>query len=61
MPLAWEVISEKCPTMASIVEQKIAHEIAKKQAEIDALKQENQNLRDQIDTLALQILDIMGV
>ncbi|WP_206707120.1 hypothetical protein [Koleobacter methoxysyntrophicus] len=47
--------------MKKLFEDKIAEEMAKKQAEIDALKQENQNLRDQLDTLTLQILDIMGV
>ncbi len=59
--LAWEEIMSKAPTMKRLVENKIAYEIAQKQAEIDALKQENQNLRDQLDTLVLQILDIMGV
>jgi len=59
--LAWEEIMQKAPTMKRLVEDKITEEVAKKQAEIDALKQENQNLRDQLDTLVLQILDIMGV
>lgn len=61
MALAWEEIMQKAPTMKRLVEDKIAYEMAQKQAEIDALKQENQSLQDQVDTLALQILDIMGV
>ncbi len=52
MSMAWEEIMKKCPTMKELVEQKIVEEVAKKQAEIDGLKA-------QVDELTLLLGDVM--
>ncbi len=59
--LGFEIIAENAPFLKQIIEQKIAEEVDKKQVEIDDLKQENLSLRSEIDVLALEILNMMGV
>ena len=59
--LTWEEIMQNAPTMKGLVEQKIAEEVAKKQVEIDELKTEKDLLQSQIETLALEILTLLGV
>ena len=59
--LAWEEIMQNAPTMKQLFEQKITEEVSKKQVEIDTLKLDKDNLQSQVDTLALEILNLMGV
>ncbi|WHH59173.1 hypothetical protein [Petroclostridium sp. X23] len=54
-PLMYEEIMKNSPTLKMIVEGKISEEVAKKQAEIDSLKQENQMLQQAIIELTLLI------
>lgn len=57
----YDEIFANCPMLRQIIADKIEAEINSKQAEIDQLKQQNVELQEQLDTLALQILDLMGV
>lgn len=57
--LAWEEIMQNAPTMKKIVEDKVVEEVAKKQVEIDQLKQENANLQTQVDELTVLVGDMM--
>lgn len=59
--LVWDTIMENSTTMKQLVENKISEEVAKKQTEIDQLNTDKDNLQSQIDTLALEILTLMGV
>lgn len=59
--LTWELIMENSPTMRGIIEDKITEEVTKKDIEIQELRDQNSALQDEIDTLALQILTMMGI
>lgn len=59
--LLWEEVLKESSQMRQMFETKIEQEVAKKQLEIDELKTENEELKGQLDTLALEILNIMGV
>ena len=57
----WDEVMNKLPNMKQLIENKIAEEVALKQAEIDELRADNDSLQTQIADLQIALAQIMGV